>query len=123
MIFKARQTVGQGGAAVIDQNFKDVETSIAAIQAANPAPSVTSTSKDYAASVNDVHIFASGTVTVTLADATKLKGRPMSVKNTGTGTVTVAASRSQKVDGNASLSLSAGDSASLVSDGANWWDV
>lgn len=122
--YTVQQTQGQpGGSAIVDQNLQAIKTELDALEAADPAPSVTSVTKDYAASVNDVHIFAAGSLVVTLVDATKLKGRSVSVKNTATGTVTVAAARAQKVDGAASVSLAAGAGKTFVSDGSNWWSV
>ena len=123
-VFKARQTIGAGGSPTIDQNFADIETTIKAVQkAAGTPPAVTSVTQDHAASVNDSNIFMSKTGTVTLADAAKLKGRTIIVKNTGSGTVTVAGSQSQSVDSGGSISLAAGVGKKLVSDGENWWSV
>lgn len=124
MSYAVQQTQGQpGGSAIVDQNLQAIKTELDALDAADPPPSVTATTKDYAATVNDTNVFASGTLTVTLPDATKLRGRRLTVINTSTGNVTVAAGRGQKVQAVASLVFTGVDGGTFVSDGANWWQA
>jgi hypothetical protein len=70
------------------------------------------------------HVFASGTITITLPTAVGISGRTYWIKRTGTGTITINTTSSQTIDGAASLSITAQyDSYTLVSDGSNWFIV
>lgn len=124
MSYDVKQTQGQpGGSAIVDQNLQAIKTELDALASADPPPSVTATTKDYAATVNDTNVFANGAVTVTLPDASKLKGRPLTVVNRGAGTVTAAASRGQMVDGVASVPLATLTGKTFKSDGSGWWSA
>ena len=68
------------------------------------------------------HVFASGTITITLPTAVGIAGRTYWIKRTGTGTITIATTASQTIDGAASISITTRyDSYTLVSDGSNWF--
>lgn len=118
--FTARQTVGQGGSPVIDQNFHDLETVIKEIQDADPAPTVTVVAKDYGIAFNDRNVFASNGIALTLPDATKMEGRSIKIRGTDATTIRIFTSRGQSVDGSASSSVSSGG-LTFTSDGSNWW--
>lgn len=65
----------------------------------------------------------SGGFTVTLLSAVANQV-PVQFRNTGSAnTLTIAAAGSQKINGSATLALTTGQTARLVSDGANWFTV
>lgn len=69
------------------------------------------------------HVFASGTITITLPTAVGIAGRTYWIKKTDSGTtLTVATTSSQTIDGAATLSVTTQYNAyTLVSNGSNWF--
>jgi hypothetical protein len=68
------------------------------------------------------YFFVSGTSTITLpAPGTVGSGFMVGVSNSGSNTVTVSPNAAETIGGSASLSLAAGNSATLVTDGTNWF--
>lgn len=69
------------------------------------------------------HVFASGTITITLPTAVGIAGRTYWIKKTDSGTtLTVATTSSQTIDGAQTLSVTTKYNAyTLVSDGSNWF--
>jgi hypothetical protein len=71
---------------------------------------------------NNNYFFVTGTSTITLpAPGTVGSGFRVGVSNSGSNTVTVSPNAAETIGGSASLSLAAGDSATLVTDGTNWF--
>jgi hypothetical protein len=62
------------------------------------------------------------TFTVTLLDATGVKGRIFNIKNSGAGVITINTTSSQTIDGAASgiLTLAQYDNMTVQSNGTNW---
>lgn len=70
------------------------------------------------------HVFANGTITITLPTAVGILGRTYWIKNVGTGTITIATTDSQTIDGQSTQSIEyQWDSYTVVSNGANWFIV
>jgi len=72
--------------------------------------------------------FCTGTITVTLPPCANIATNNSHTKvfyvvNKGTGTVTIAPSGSSTINGGSSLTLTANQSATLVSDGSNWFTL
>jgi hypothetical protein len=67
---------------------------------------------------------SSSAVTITLPTAVGIQNRVYYIKATvGGNLITVATNGSQTIDGDASWSLSAGESITIVSDNADWWII
>lgn len=64
-----------------------------------------------------------GTFAVTLPPTSDRTGKELIVKNSGAGTITVDGDGAETIDGAASLSVTAGNSATLISDGNSNWVV
>jgi len=71
------------------------------------------------AALTDYVYIVSGVTTLTLPTAISNTNR-YTAKNSGVSTITVATSLSQTIDGNATINISPGFSADLISDNANW---
>lgn len=63
----------------------------------------------------------SGTITATLPPAKDIIGKPYIFKNVGAGTVTVSRSGSDNIDTGTTVSLAAGASTYVISDGVSKW--
>lgn len=63
----------------------------------------------------------SGTITATLPPAKDIVGKPYAFKNVGAGTVTVARNGTDTIDSATGISLGAGSSTYLLSDGISKW--
>jgi len=72
--------------------------------------------------IDDVVNCTSGTFSVTLMSAVVAYNKKFIVKNLGTGVITITTTSSQTVDGLSSgtITLSQGESITVVSDGSNW---
>lgn len=91
-----------------------------------PTTSLLSVAANYQVTKEDLFnrrtVFATGTTTVTMPSAGSVHGGDgLTIKNRGTGTVTVATTSSQLIEGVATLALTAGQSATVQSDGAGWY--
>ncbi|MFM7167293.1 MAG: hypothetical protein ACKO3T_18790 [Planctomycetaceae bacterium] len=100
------------------------------LQVAGPiATAITTKTSNYSVSSTDSVVLCDatgGALTVTLPSAAGISGRQYSVKRTsgGTNAVTIATQSGETIDGAATRSLAAQyQSATVVSDGANWWVV
>jgi hypothetical protein len=75
----------------------------------------------YSTTPTDQVVLANGTFTVTLYTAVGNAGRFIAIKNSGAGTITVGRTSAQTIDGTAaSITLTAGQSRTLMSDGTGW---
>jgi hypothetical protein len=85
---------------------------------------LTTKSADYTLAVNDRVVLVSATSTQTLPSATVVgSGHMKTIRNTsGAGTVTVA-STAGTIDSASTATLTAGQKATYVSDGGNWWSM
>jgi hypothetical protein len=72
--------------------------------------------------IDDVVDCTSGTFALTLPSAALNNGKTYYLKNTGAGTITLNTTSGQTIDGNASgtLTLTAGQSTTVVSNNSNW---
>lgn len=62
----------------------------------------------------------SGTFTATLPTAVGAQGKVYVIKNSGIGTITAATTSAQTIDGSTTQSITAGNSLTVMSTGANW---
>lgn len=88
---------------------------------------VSSKGVDYAVGASDRAIFlnwigGSGTITLPLATTVGANWYTQ-IRNSGTSALTVALSGSDTINGVASLTMSVGDSAFIVTDGASWFTI
>lgn len=100
------------------------------LQVAGPiATAITTKTANYSISSTDSVVLCDatgGSLTVTLPSAAGISGRQYSIKRTSSGanTVTLATQSGETIDGAATRSLAAQyQSATVVSDGTNWWVV
>lgn len=85
--------------------------------------STLTTSVSYNATANDYVILVSATATVNLPAAATFDGQIYAIRNVGSGTVTIDPSGTEQIDGTATKSLAAGEFATIVCDGTQWFTI
>lgn len=85
--------------------------------------STLTTSVNYNATANDYVILVSATATVNLPAAATFDGQIYAIRNVGSGTVTIDPNGTEQIDGAATKSLTAGQFATIVCDGTQWFTI
>lgn len=84
---------------------------------------VVTKSASYTATSGDYAILCSATLTLSLPAAAGNTGRSYAVRNTGAGAVTIDPNSAEQIDGAATKVLAAGQFATIVCDGAQWFTI
>lgn len=85
--------------------------------------STLTTAVTYNATANDYVILVSATATVNLPAAATFDGQIYAIRNVGSGTVTIDPSGTEQIDGAATKTLTAGQFATIVCDGTQWFTI
>ncbi len=84
---------------------------------------VVTKSANYTAASSDYAIMCSATLTLSLPASASSTGRSYAVRNTGAGTVTIDPNSTEQIDGAATKVLAAGQFATIVCDGTQWFTI
>lgn len=85
--------------------------------------STLTTAATYNATANDYVILVSATATVNLPASATFDGQIYAIRNTGSGTVTIDPDGTEQIDGAATKTLAAGQFATIVCDGTQWFTI
>ena len=87
-------------------------------------PNIITASTNYSASDLDYTILCSAALTVTLPQASTVRGKAIIIKRIGAGNVTIDGYSSETIDGAATVTLTtAYESVRVHSDGSNWYKI
>jgi hypothetical protein len=87
-------------------------------------PNIITASTNYSASDLDYTILCSAALTVTLPQASTVRGKAIIIKRVGAGAVIVDGYSSETIDGSATVTLTtAYESVRVHSDGSNWYKI